>query len=298
MVAEPNELTLIAEGFSFLEGPRWRDGRLYVSDFYTKRVLAFDHEGRMEVLCTVPGQPSGLGFTPDGSLLVVSMLDRRVLRLAGSRLEEFADLSALAPSSCNDMLVDDAGGAYVGNFGWDSTVDPTVQSTCLIRIDPDGTARVAVEGLVFPNGAVLTPDGRTLIISETFASRISAFDVDGRGELSGRRIWAEFGDPGPLFGDTVASGLPLPDGMALDAEGAVWIGDAAGPGALRVREGGAIVDTIETGELSVYAVALGGHDRRTLYMCASPPLLQSNPAEEHLAKLYACRVDVPGAGLP
>jgi len=291
-------ITVVAEGFSFLEAPRWREGALYVSDFYTKRVLSFDAEGRMERVCTVEGQPSGLGFTPNGEMLIVSMLDRRLLRLTAGELVEFADLSSVAPASCNDLLVDDAGGAYVGNFGWDPALDLTVQPTCLIRVAPDGSATIAADDLVFPNGAVLTPDRRTLLISETFASRISAFDVASDGKLSNRRAWAEFGDPGKLLPDTVASGLPLPDGMALDAEGAIWIGDAAGPGAHRVTEGGEIVETVETGELSVYAVALGGEDRRTLYMCASPPLLRTNPAEQHLARLLSCRVDVPGAGLP
>jgi sugar lactone lactonase YvrE len=292
------DLTLVAEGFTFLESPRWHAGRLYVSDFYDHRVLSFDDNGMTVVCGGVAGQPSGLGFSPDGSLLVVSMADRRVLRRSGDDLVEVADLTGLAPWYCNDMVVDRHGRAYVGNFGWDPAADSTVSATCLIRVDPDGTAHVAAEGLVFPNGAVLTPDGRTLVISETFASRISAFEVAPDGSLSNRRAWAEFGDPGPTIQDSVASGLPLPDGMALDAEGAVWIGDAAGPGALRIAEGGEILDTVETGELSVYAVALGGQDRRTLYMCASPPLLQSDPTRTHLSKLYARRVDVPGVGLP
>jgi sugar lactone lactonase YvrE len=288
----------VADGFSFLEGPRWHEGKLYVSDFYTHRVLVFDEDGSYTTLCEVPGRPSGLGFAPDDSLLIVSMTDHKLLRLAGGSLSTVADLSALAPGHCNDLLVDSAGRSYVGNFGWDAAADPTVQPTVLLLVGPDGTVDVAASDLVFPNGAVLTEDGRTMLLSETFASRISAFDVDADGALSNRRTWAAFGNPGRTIPDTIASGLPLPDGMALDAEGAVWIGHAAGRGPLRIAEGGEILDEIGTDELSVYAVALGGSDRRTLFMCASPPLLETDPSTDHRAALYRCRVDVPGAGLP
>jgi sugar lactone lactonase YvrE len=298
MNRERREVTVLGEGFSFLEGPRWHGDRLYVSDFYTHRVLAFDEAGRYQTVCEVPGRPSGLGFARDGSLLVVSMVDRRLMKLVDGELVEVADLSHLATWHCNDMLVDAQGRAYIGNFGWDADSEPPVVPSNLIRVDPDGRAHVAATGLVFPNGVVLTPDGRTLIVAETFASRIAAFDVDEDGSLSNRRVWAVFGEPGDTVPATVASGLPLPDGMALDAEGALWIGDAAGPGALRVAEGGEILEVVGTGDLSVYAVALGGSDRRTLFMCASPPLLQTNPAVDHRAILLSFRVDVAGAGLP
>lgn len=289
----------VADGFSFLEGPRWHDGRLYVSDFGSRRVLAFDESGAHETVCEVPGQPSGLGVASDGSLLVVSMLDRRLLRRRDGELEEIADLSQLAPGPCNDMILDDNGCAYVGNFGAPDPDDPDrVPTTCLVRVDPDGGSRIAATDLVFPNGAVIPPGGRTLLIAETFASRISAFDVAPDGALSNRRTWARFGDPGETVVAAVESGLPLPDGMAHDAEGALWIGHAAGRGALRVLEGGTICDAVDTGDLAVYAVALGGADRRTLFMCAAPPLLQSDPENERRAVLLRCRVDVPGSGLP
>jgi sugar lactone lactonase YvrE len=294
------DVRVLAQGLSFLEGPRWRDGRLYVSDFYTHRVLSFEESDGMRELCVVPGQPSGLGFSPEGRLLVVSMLDRRLLRLEGSELVAVADLSNLAGGPCNDMVVDRAGRAYVGNFGWDANPDAPIRATVLIRVEPDGSAAVAADELVFPNGTVISPNGKTLLVAETFASRISAFDLAGDGSLTNRRVWASFG-PGSVGGtvaSAVASGLPLPDGLAHDAEGAVWMGDAAGSGALRVATGGEILDSVPTGELAVFAVALGGDDRRTLYMCASPPLLQNDPSVDHRAQLLACRVDVPGAGLP
>jgi sugar lactone lactonase YvrE len=294
------DVEILADGLSFLEGPRWHGGRLYVSDFYTHRVLSLEPGRKLEVVCNVPGQPSGLGFDGQGRLHVVSMTDRRLLRLEDAALVEVADLSALAPFHCNDMVVDAENRAYVGNFGWDAHPAAPIQATVLIRVDPDGSIAVAATDLVFPNGTVITPDGRTLLVAETFAGRITAFDVAPDGSLSSRRVWADLASETnwETIADAVDSGAPLPDGLALDEEGAVWMGHAAGSGAFRVVEGGEIVDVITTGDLAVYAVALGGEDRRTLYMCASPPLLRSDPTAEHRARLLACRVDVPGAGLP
>ena len=293
MSTHARDVRVLAERFSFLEGPRWRDGRLYVSDFYTHRVLAFDDRGNAELLCTVAGQPSGLGFSPDGSLLIVSMLDQCLLRLRGGELEEVASLSGVADSLCNDLLVDSEGRAYVGNFG---VTEPIVAPTRLARVDVDGSVHVAFDGLVFPNGSVFVDGGRTMLVSETFAGRISAFDVAADGSLSNQRTWASFGDlTGLSIQGAVASGVPLPDGMAVDNEGAVWIGDAAGTAALRVVEGGAIVDRVDVGPLAAFAVALGGQDGRTLFICASPPLLQNDPSVDHQAKLLSCRVDVPTA---
>jgi sugar lactone lactonase YvrE len=288
---------MIADGFSFLEGPRWHDGRLFASDFYTRRVLAFDADGTANVVCEVPGQPSGLGFAPDGSMLIVSMTDRRLLRLAGGRLEVVADLSALAAFHANDMLVDDTGRAYIGNFGWNATADSPIRSACLILVDAQGRASVAADDLVFPNGVVVADAGRTLLVCETFAGRIAAFERAADGSLSRRSTWASFTDAS--FGNiaaAVASRRPLPDGMAIDAQGAVWIGDAAGNGPLRVAKGGRILERIDTGGLAVFAVALGGPQGRTLFMCASPPLLSNDPATDHRACLLACEVDVPAAG--
>ena len=290
---------VIAKGFSFLEGPRWHEGRLYVSDFYTHRVLAFDEAGSFEAICNVPGQPSGLGFLPDGSLLVVSMLDRRLLRLDGEALIQVADLSSLAPWHCNDMVVDKAGRAYVGNFGFDDSADERMQATNLICVERDGKAAVAAPDLLFPNGIVITPGADQMMIAETFAGRISAFDLAADGALSNRRTWASFISPPPAtLAAAIASGVPLPDGLALDAEGALWIGDAAGKGAYRIREGGEMIDFVPTGGLAVYAVALGGADRRTLFLCAAPPLPHGRPEVERRAVLMTCRVDSPGVGLP
>lgn len=293
---------VVAEGFHFLEGPRWHDGTLYVSDFFAEHVLRVGTDGQVEVVCDVPGMPSGLGWDPDGNLLVVSMEEKRLLRFENGSLSEVADLGALAGGILNDMVVNSDGRAYIGNFGGavdrDRPHDP-LPPTRLIRVDPDGSAEAVGEELRFPNGTVITPDGRTLVVAETFVGQMSAFDLGADGSLGQRRIWAEFDPPPePTAGAAVAAGTVSPDGICLDAEGCIWIADAAGRGAHRVREGGEILETVSSGgELSVFACALGGEDRRTLYMCAAPPLFFDHSTEP-LGKLLAARVDVPGAGLP
>lgn len=287
---------LIADGRSFLEGPRWHRGALYVSDFYTHEVLRFDRDGR-HVVCEVEAQPSGLGFTPDGRLLIVSMLDRRLLRLDGSRLTEVASFAELAPGPANDMVVDSTGRAYIGNFGSPAGTDLAL--TSLIRVDPDGTTSIAATQLGFPNGAVLTPDGH-MLLAETFVGRISAFDVDPNGGLGNRRTWAQFGTAPDYYDEERATKelTMLPDGIALDAQGMLWVADAKGHGIARVRQGGEVVDFIDTGDLSVYAAALGGADRRTLYLCCAPPHRTFDPSTTRQSVLLTCRVPVPGADTP
>ena len=292
------ELKNLAKGLQFLEGPRWHEGRLYASDFYLRRIIAFDDDGRGELMCEVPGQPSGLGFDRDGRLLISSMNDRQVLRLGDEGLETVARLDRLAGGPVNDMTVDGQGRAYVGNFGSDLDAGDPIRPTVLVRVDPDGTSTVVADDLVFPNGTPITPDGRTMVVAESFAFRISAFDIDADGGLSNRREWARFGDPpAELTLDAVLAADPvIPDGMVMDAEGAVWVADARNRGVLRVREGGEIVDHVDLGEDTGYAVALGGADGRTLFITAAPPLGQIDPKEHHRSSLWSCRVDVPGIG--
>ena len=301
MTGMDGQATTLAEGYTFLEGPRWRDGRLYASDFYSHRVLAFAPDGSAETVCEVPGQPSGLGWAPDGSLLVVSMLEQRVMRFDGEALTELADVSPYVDGPCNDMTVDAAGRAYVGNFGFDPTPDAgePLASTNLVVVEPDGSCRVAASGLTFPNGIVISPDGRSMYVAETFAGRISRFDVRPDGALTNRSAWAQFA-PRRAFPDVkeaLASGCLLPDGMAGDAQGALWVADANGHGAVRVRDG-QVVDRVGSGGLSVYAVALGGDDGRTLFMCAAPPFSVLDGSPPGSSCLLSCEVAVPGAGLP
>ncbi len=292
----PYKPDVLANGFYFLEGPRWRLDRLYVSDFYSQTVSTITEDGEVEPFCIVPQQPSGLGFTPDGDLLVVSMLDKRLLRIRRGQPEVVAELGAFAAGPANDMLVDAAGRAYIGNCG---TVDSTgAEATDLIMVRPDGRISIAAAGLIFPNGAVLTPDSRTLIIAETYAHRITAFAVAPDGTLTERRVWADLAATGVTTSLSEPGAPVLPDGIALDAEGALWVADARGSGVLRIADGGHVIDAIPTDDLSVYAVALGGADRRTIFMCAAPPLNTEDPSQHRHSALLSCRVEVAGAGLP
>jgi sugar lactone lactonase YvrE len=295
-----NKFTTLIEGLSFTECPRWRDGRLYLSDRYTRRVLAICIDGSTETYAQTTGLPCGLGFLPDGRLLITSMLERKILRRErDSALVEHADLSALAPGPLNDMLVDHEGRAWVGNFGFDLFGGAPARSTVLICVMPDGTATVAARDLGFPNGTVLTSDGRTLIIAETLMSRLSAFTISG-GTLTERRIWASFGDPPKTsnVSEILRLAAVVPDGICLDAEGAVWVADVVNQRFLRVAEGGAILDELKTGGLCAFACMLGGDDGRTLFACVAPTFDETEAAVNHRAAVLMTRVEVPHAGLP
>jgi sugar lactone lactonase YvrE len=295
-----SDFKTLIDGLSFTECPRWHDGRLYFSDFYTYRVRAVTMDGTAETIAEVPNQPSGLGFMPDGRLLIVSMRDRKVLRReADGTLVEHADLSALAPWHLNDMLVDGEGRAWVGNFGFDLMSGSPATTTVLIQVEPDGTASVAADDLGFPNGMVLTPDGRTLIVAESMMNRLSAFPVKD-GKLGARRTWASFGDA-PTTTDAVeALGqvAVAPDGICLDAEGKVWVADAAHARLIRVAEGGEILDERTNDGVGLFACMLGGDDGRTLFACAAPTFHEHEASANHQAAIVFTTVDVPHAGLP
>ncbi|HVP98798.1 MAG TPA: SMP-30/gluconolactonase/LRE family protein [Roseiarcus sp.] len=237
---------VLCEGIYFGEGPRWRDGRLWFSDFFAHAVKSVSSAGDLRTEFTIDDQPSGLGWTPDGTMLVVSMANRRVLRRSPSgEIGVHADLSGIATFHCNDMAVDSSGRAYVGNFGFDlhhelaARGDQSVladhKTAKLAFISPQGAVGIASDELHFPNGTVITPDGKTLIVAETLATCLTAFDIGPDGALSGRRIWA--------------STLPrVPDGIALDADGAVWIANALGPECVRISEGGEALDVVATSQ--------------------------------------------------
>ena len=178
---------LIADKLHFSEGPRWRDGKLWFSDFYHHAVMTADEMGNVEKIVDVPNQPSGLGWLPNGDLIIVSMLDRKLLRFKDGNLTEHADMSKLTPFRCNDMVVDKNGNAYVGNFG-SIHHGKNIKPTILIKVDPLGNPSIATSKLDFPNGTVITPDSKRLIIGETYAGRLTAFDLDADGNLSNRRV--------------------------------------------------------------------------------------------------------------
>ncbi len=277
--------TVLAEGFGFVEGPRWHDGRLVFSDMGAKRVLALDLDGGIEEVCVVEGRPSGIGWLPDGRMLVVSMNDRRVVRLEpDGTLAEHADLSGLASAPCNDMVVDGHGYAYVGNPGYDMRNPPRpLPAAELVLVRPDGSAEVVDRQVMFPNGPAVTPDGTTLIVAETMGQRLTAFDIGDDGTLANRRAYAEV--PGRS-----------PDGIALDAEGAVWFADATGDACVRVREGGEITDVVDTGR-GCFACALGGPDRTTLFLLTGEGF-SGEAIRKRTGAIETVEVAVPGAGLP
>ena len=275
---------LFIQGLDFGEGPRWRDGRLWYSDMYQYTVNAASLDGTVEVIVEVPGQPSGLGWMPDGDLLVVSMRDRRVLRYDGTALHEHADLSGIATSNCNDMTVDAEGRAYVGNFGFDLHGGEDLAPATLGLVQPEGTVEASAGDLLFPNGSVITPDGASYIVGESFGSQFTAFDLGPDGRLENRRLWAAV--PGTV-----------PDGCCYDAEGGIWYADAVGRAALRVVEGGEITHRVEM-EQHCFAVMLGGDNRRTLFLLTSPGSHIDEVQGVGRGRIETVRVEIPGAGLP
>jgi sugar lactone lactonase YvrE len=299
-VASARTLTPLVEGGAYFECPRWHDGRWWVSDFYRHAVFTYDADGREQKVVEVEAQPSGLGWLPDGNLLVVSMKDRRVLRRsADGTVSLHADLSALSSGHLNDMIVDRHGRAYIGNFGFDLMGGGDPAPAALARVDPDGSAAVAAEDLWFPNGMVITEDG-TLIVAETFAARFSAY-IQADGILTDRRVWAQV-EPAPEPADTATMLGAVtfgPDGCALDAEGHVWAANALGGVICRVAPGGQIVDEVAMPDgLGVFACGLGGEDGRTLMACAAPDFHEEARSAAREAVLLTTTVDVPRAGLP
>jgi sugar lactone lactonase YvrE len=266
-------------GFGFGEAPRWHDGRLWFSDFGDCVVRTVDEAGQIREVLRVGARPSGLGWLPDGSLLVVSMADRRLLRVHEGHTVEHADLSRFADFPCNDMVVDGQGNAYIGHFGFDLLArPPQPRAASLILVRADGTASIVAPDLAFPNGVVLSADGRTLIVAETFAARLTAFDVAGDGTLSGRRVFAA------LAGRS-------PDGICRDREGGVWVADAASTSCVRVDAAGAVTDVVDT-QQRCYACALGGADGRTLYLCTADGFDPTAMAK-HSASIETVQVATP-----
>lgn len=275
----------VLDGLAFPECPRWHDNALYFSDMHAATVWRLDAAGAATKILELPGFPAGLGWLPDGTLQVVSMRDRRLLRLTANGLVPFADLSAFAPGYTNDMVIDQDGRAYVGNFGFDLNAGELHKPTVLLCVEPTGEVRVAASDLWFPNGAVITPDNRTLLIAETFGARITAFEILPSGELANRRVFAD---------------LPeiLADGICLDAEGALWVTCAGGNRIIRVRDGGAITHDIPLPGRHAYACMLGGPDRRDLYLCTAADHLPERTLRLRSGRIERLRVEVPGAGRP
>ena len=280
----PHDTKILLDGLLFPEGPRWHAEKLWFSDMQGLHVMTVDLNGNTEKIVEIKASPSGLGWLPDGRLLVVSMIDRRLLRLDPIGLVEIADLNDLASFHCNDMVVDKVGRAYIGNFGFDLAANAPVEPAEIVLVTPDGTASVVAEELYFPNGTVITPDDRTLIVAETWGHCLTAFDIESDGSLKNRRTWANLKDA-------------YPDGICLDGEGAIWVAAPYPAEVMRVQEGGNITHRLNV-TTKPYACMLGGPERRTLFVCTAG---SSNP-DEVLAnpngKIEIVEVEIPGAGRP
>jgi sugar lactone lactonase YvrE len=259
-------MTDLSEGHGYLEAPRWHDGKLWVSDFFRKQVITLTEDGSVEKVLDVENSPSGLGFLEDGSVLIVSQHDRKVLRLApDGSVHEHADLAEVSRGIANDMLVSASGHAYVGNFGFDlGTEEP--RTTNLAHVRPDGTVTAVPGDVLFPNGMGILPDGTTLVLAETWAHRISAFDIQSDCSLTNYRVWAEVPDN------------MSPDGLAVDSDGGVWFANALteGPesGFYRVEQGGAITDAILSPDSWGVACEFGGRQRDVLYLICNDTTLE------------------------
>jgi sugar lactone lactonase YvrE len=276
----------LVDSLSFAEAPRWRSGALYMADMHANRVLCVGSDGKVDVVAKLDGPVSGIGWLPDGRLLVVSMNDRRLMRQElDGRVVLHGDLNEVADWHANDMAVAADGTAYVGNFGFSLHPPGDFRSTSLAMIRPDGTVTAAADELWFPNGIAISDDGRTLIVAESGAFRLTAFDIASDGILSNRRVWAQL------------EAGQSPDGICLDADGAVWVALPTQRAFIRVREGGEVVETI-TIPLIALACVLGGPERRTLFMMSSA---HTDPADcrAHLTgTVTATEVEVGGVGFP
>lgn len=277
--------TVLLDGLCFGEGPRWHDGRLWLSDMHDHKVIAVDETGIAESIVEVPAWPSGLGWMPDGSLLIVAMRERKLLRWVDGKTKEHADLSALASFHCNDMVVDAQGRAYVGHFGFDLHNQADFKAAELIAVEPDGSARIVACDMAFPNGTVITPDGKTLIVGESFAGRLTAFDVDSEGNLSNRHVWAQ-----------LPQGM-VPDGICLDEGMGTWVASPRSNEVARVLEGGEITDRISL-DRGAFACMLGGVDRRRLFILTAADSNPETCRAKRSARIEYVDVEVPGAGLP
>jgi sugar lactone lactonase YvrE len=274
------ETEILLEGLLFPEGPRWHDEKLWFSDMNARKVMTVDLKGNAETIIEMDDSPSGLGWLPDDILLIVSMGEERLLRLEPDGLKEHADLRSLATYRCNDMVVDKKGRAYVGNFGFDFQ-NEEFKPAEIILVTPDGNAQIVADNMVFPNGTVITPDDKTLIVGESYGNRLTAFDILEDGLLERRRVWAE---------------LPskIPDGICLDAEGGIWVASPGTGKVFRVLEGGNVTHEVKV-STQPFACMLGGLDRHTLFVATSTAFDQTGQINGWIETV---RVEIPGAGLP
>jgi sugar lactone lactonase YvrE len=277
--------TVFAEDFVFLEGPRWRGDRLWTSDMHAHVVYTLKMDGKREKIVDVPGHPSGIGFLPDDTPLIVSMLDRKLMKLVNGKLEVHADLSEICPYEINDMVVDKKGNAYVGNIGFDIFNKEKFKPTNFVLVTPEGSVSEVATDLGVPNGPVITPDGKTLIVAESWAKKLTAFDIADDGSLSNRRVWADLGDSAP-------------DGICLDAEGAVWLAAFNQDHFLRVLEGGEVTHQVKVVDRFPVACTLGGPDGCTLFGLTYQGSIRDVGEGKAASRIETVKVEVPESGSP
>jgi sugar lactone lactonase YvrE len=277
----------VRSGLAFGEGPRWHDGALYLSDMHSHQVLRIDQDDSVEVIAQHDSPVSGLGWLPDGSLLVVAM-EGEVLRSGPEGVSRHADLRPLAQFGVNDMIVHPQGWAYVGQFGYNREGGARPVPAALLRVGVDGTVAVAADDLMVANGMIISPDGQTLLVAESAGRRITSFTIDAKGELLARNVWAEL--PEGLY----------PDGMCMDSQGAVWVACPMAGRFVRTLAGGEITDEVVVEpERHAIACVLGGSDRRTLYLLTAATLGDAEQSRSlSSGRLECVKVSVPGAGLP
>ena len=277
------DTNLLLAGLAFPESPRWHDGRLWVSDWGANEVIAVDLAGQSEVVARAESFPMCIDHLPDGRLLIVSSADRRLLRQEpDGSLVAHADLASLGEHPWNDIVVDGRGNAYVNNIGFEFPGGEFAPGIVAL-VTPDGVARRVADGLAFPNGMAVQPDNGTLIVAESYGQKLTAFDIAPDGGLSGRRTWAEVDDH--------------PDGICLDADGAVWYGDVGNNRCVRVREGGEVLQMIDL-DRGCFACVLGGPDRRTLFMTVNAWAGAEGMGGTRQGQVLSVDVDVPGIGWP
>jgi sugar lactone lactonase YvrE len=280
------ELQTLMTGIVLGESPRWHEDRLWFSDWGAQQVVAVDLGGESEVMARVPALPFSIDWLPEGRLLVVAGSDRRLLRAdADGSLQAHVDLASLCDRPWNEIVVDGRGNVYLNSIGFDMMAGEDVAPGILALVLPDGSGRRVADGVSFPNGMAVTPDNSTLILAESYANRLTAFDIEPSGDLSNRRVWADLGDG-------------VPDGICIDADDAVWYGDVPNRRCVRVVEGGAVLQAVDL-DRGCFACMLGGADGRTLFMMAAewrgPQGLADATAT---GQVVTARAPAPHAGWP
>ena len=275
-------MTVLMDGIAFGESPRWHDGRLWFSDWAAGQVIAVDDDGEHEVVVSVPSFPMCIDFLPDGRLLVVDSAHRRLLRReSDGTMVTHADLAPISDHPWNDIVVGERGHAYVNSIGFDFPGGEFAPGF-VVLVSPDGTVRRVADDLAFPNGMAITADGANLIVAESYGNRLTAYDIGVEGELSGRRVWADAGDDHP-------------DGICVDAEGAVWYADVGNRHCVRVREGGDVLATVDL-DRGAFACALSRGDEPRLYVVGQE--WGGPEATEPTGQVVVFPAPAPGAGKP